>query len=134
MRYFEEIEHTADQAFHVKGRDLAALLENAAVAMQSLAGIRFTAKSPATREVELEAVDRESLLVNWLNEILYLEQTYRLACLRFHVYELSNHHLRARIETQSCDQSYTHIKAATFHNLKIWESSCGLEAEVVVDV
>jgi SHS2 domain-containing protein len=134
MRCFEEIEHTVDRAFHVKGRDLAALLENAALAMHALEGMRFTAKATATREIELEAVDRESLLVNWLNEILYLEQACRLVCLRFQVYELNNHHLRARIETQRCDRSYTHIKAATFHNLKVWESSEGLEAEVVVDV
>lgn len=134
MPSFEEIEHTADRAFRVKGRNMVALLENAARAMQALDGQQAAGTSSATREIEVEGVDRESLLVNWLNEILYLEQTHHLACERFHIDLLGNHHVRARVETWAFDRSYTHIKAVTFHNLKIRESAEGLEAEVVVDV
>ena len=36
---FEEIEHTADRAFRVRGRSLAKLLENAAYAMGALDGL-----------------------------------------------------------------------------------------------
>jgi SHS2 domain-containing protein len=134
MAGFEEIEHVADRAFRVKGRGMADLLENAARAMQALDEPRPAGEPSATREVELEGVDRESLLVKWLNEILYLEQAHQLVCERFHIDELKNHCLRARIETRNCDRSYTHIKAVTFHNLKIRETSEGLEAEVVLDV
>lgn len=134
MLSFEEIEHTADRAFRVTGSDLADLLENAAHAMHALDEVRPAGQPSATREIEVEGVDRESLLVNWLNEILYLEEAHRLVCERFHIYELKNHHLRARVETRQCDRNYTHIKAVTFHNLKIRETSEGLEAEVVLDV
>jgi SHS2 domain-containing protein len=136
MMSFQEIEHTADRAFRVTGRDLTALLENAARAMQALdkdeAGP--TAERLETREIEVEGVDGESLLVNWLNEILYLEQVHHLVCEEFHIDDLKNHCLRARVETRECDRTYTHIKAVTFHNLKIRETSDGLEAEIVVDV
>jgi len=136
MMSFQEIEHTADRAFRVTGRDLMALLENAARAMQALdkdeAGP--TAERLETREIEVEGVDGESLLVNWLNEILYLEQAHHLVCEEFHIDDLKNHCLRARVETRECDRTYTHIKAVTFHNLKIRETSDGLEAEIVVDV
>jgi len=136
MMSFQEIEHTADRAFRVTGRDLTALLENAARAMQALdkdeAGP--TAERLETREIEVEGVDGESLLVNWLNEILYLEQAHHLVCEQFHIDDLQNHCLRARVETRECDRTYTHIKAVTFHNLKIRETSDGLEAEIVVDV
>jgi SHS2 domain-containing protein len=131
---FEEIEHTADRAFRVKGRDMAELLENATRAMQAVDGPRSARESAATEEIEVDGVDRESLLVNWLNEILYLEQTHQLVCERFHIAELDNRHLHARIETRKCDPSQTHIKAVTFHNLQIREVSGGLEAEVVLDV
>ena len=131
---FEEIDHTADRAFRVTGRDMAGLLENAARAMRALDGPRPTTASPATRTVEVEGVDRESLLVNWLNEILYLEQTHRVTCEGFHIDELNDRRLYARIETRQCDRSYTQVKAVTFHNLKIRETSEGLEAEIVVDV
>jgi len=136
MMSFQEIEHTADRAFRVTGRDLTALLENAARAMQALdkdeAGP--TAERLETREIEVEGVDGESLLVNWLNEILYLEQVHHLVCEQFHIYDLKNHWLRARVESRKCDRSHIHIKAVTFHNLKIRETSEGLEAEIVVDV
>jgi SHS2 domain-containing protein len=134
MTSFEEIEHTADRAFRVRGRDMAGLLENAARAMQAVDGPRPARQPTATEEIEVGGVDRESLLVNWLNEILYLEQTHRLICVRFHITELDDHHLRARIETRKCDPSQTHIKAVTFHNLQIREVSEGLEAEVILDV
>ncbi len=131
---FEEIEHTADRAFRVKGRDLSDLLENAARAMQWLDGPRPPGEPSATQEIEVEGVDRESLLVNWLNEILYLEQAHQLVCERFHIDEVKIHHLRARVETRECRRSTTCIKAVTFHNLTIRETCEGLEAEVVLDV
>jgi len=131
---FEEIEHTADRAFRVTGRDLAELLENAARAMQSLDGPVPAGGGATTRDVEVEGIDSESLLVNWLNEILFLEQTQRIVCERFHVHEIKAHHLRARIEARECNESHSHIKAATFHNLKVRQTSEGLVAEVVLDV
>ncbi len=136
MMSFQEIEHTADRAFRVTGRDMAALLENAARAMQALDkdGAGTTAERLETREIEVEGVDGESLLVNWLNEILYLEQAHHLVCEEFHIDELKNHHLRARVEARKRDRSHSHIKAVTFHNLKIRETSEGLEVEIVVDV
>lgn len=137
MMSFEEIEHTADRAFRVTGRDLGDLLENAARAMQALDGVGSAGEPSAARDIEVEGVDRESLLVNWLNEILFLEQTHQLVCERFRIYEiheLNGYHLRARVETRECNESHAHVKAATFHNLKIRQTSEGLEAEVVLDV
>lgn len=131
---FEEIDHTADRAFRVTGRDMVALLENAARAMQTLDGPRPAAEPSATQEIEVKGVDRETLLVNWLNEILYLEQVQGLMCVRFQICELKHDSVRARVETCEGDQNITQIKAVTFHNLKIRETSEGLEAEVVVDV
>ena len=58
----------------------------------------------ATHQIEVEGVDRESLLVNWLNEILYLEQAYQVVCEQFHIDELKDHRLRARVETRECER------------------------------
>lgn len=80
MKGSEEIDHTADRAFRVTGRDMASLVENAARAMRALDWPRAAGKPSATREIEVEGVDRESLLVNWLNEILNLERAHQLVC------------------------------------------------------
>jgi len=80
MKLFEEIDHTADRAFRITGRDMASLQENSARSMRALDGPRPAGKPSAKRQIELQGVDREFLLVNWLNEILYLEQVHQLVC------------------------------------------------------
>jgi len=131
---FEEIEHTADRAFRVRGRDLADLLVNAARAMHELGVAGSAGKTGATRDLEVEGIDPESLLVNWLNEILFLEQKHQIVCEKFQIYELKGYRLRARADTRECPDYHSEIKAVTFHNLKVSNTPAGLEAEVVVDV
>jgi SHS2 domain-containing protein len=130
---FEEIEHTADRAFRVRGRDLGDLLMNAAYAMNALERIP-SAGETSTRDLEVKGIDPESLLVNWLNEILFLEQRDQVVCEKFQICELNGFHLRARVETRKCMDSRSAIKAVTFHNLKISKTAAGLETEIVVDV
>ena len=131
---FQEIEHTADRAFRVTGRNMAELLENTARTIQAVDRPGTMGRILGTRDIQVEGIDRESLLVNWLNEILYLEQAHGLACERFEIIELKDDHLHARVETREYDGNYSQIKAVTFHNLEIRESSEGVEAEIVVDV
>ena len=131
---FEEIEHTADRAFRVQGRNFAELLENAARAMSSLDPLGPSGEPSAVRTIEVEGIDREALLVNWLNEILYLEQTHGEVYDRFRILESSNSHLRARLDCRQSGGWVTHIKAATFHDLTIKQTSDGLEATIVFDV
>ena len=95
---FEEIEHTADRAVRVQGRNFAELLENAARAMSSLDPLRPSGEPSAVRTIEVEGIDREALLVNWLNEILYLEQTPGEVYDRFQILESSNRHLHAQLD------------------------------------
>lgn len=131
---FEEIEHTADRAFRVRGRDLADLLLNAADGMHALERIHSPGERFALYDLEIEGIDAESLLVNWLNEILFIEQQHQLVCEKFQILELNGFHVRATVETRKCNDYQSGIKAVTFHNLKVRKTAAGLEAEVVVDV
>jgi SHS2 domain-containing protein len=130
----EEVEHTADRAFHVHGRNLAELLEHAAQAMVALDPEPPTSERFIRRVIEVEGTDRETLLVNWLNEILYLEQTCHEFYDRFLLSDVSENHLRAQLYGRHLDHSITSVKAVTFHNLEVKKSSEGLEATIVVDV
>ncbi len=131
---FEEIEHTADRAFRVQGATFAELLENAARAMSSLDRLEPSGEPPVVRTIEAEGIDRETLLVNWLNEILYLEQTQGEVYDRFQILEFSDRHLHARLDGRQSGEWVTHIKAATFHDLAIKQTPEGLEATIVFDV
>lgn len=142
---YEEVEHTADWAFQVRGGDLRQLFVNAAQAMfglerasqTSAAGpLARAAISGATVEHELrvEGVDRESLLVNWLNELLYLAQKQCATYEAFDVFEIGDTLLRARVSGRPEGNAHRYIKAVTFHNLGVKQTPAGWEATVVVDV
>jgi len=106
---FEEIEHTGDRAFRVQGRNFAELLENAARAMRSLDPLGPSGTPSAVRTIEVEGIDREALLVNWLNEILYLEQTLGEVYDRFQILESSNRHLHARLDGRQSSEGGARI-------------------------
>jgi len=74
---FHEIEHTADRAFTARGRNLQQLFMHAAQAMFGLQPRSAQGRQQVNREVEVSGLDRETLLVNWLNELLYLSERFQ---------------------------------------------------------
>jgi SHS2 domain-containing protein len=134
MWSFKEIEHAADRAFRVRGHDLAELFTNAALALASVQAAIGNEAGATAREVEVTGIDREALLVNWLNEILFLQERHRETYSRFEVLSISEQQLRARLHGVPLVTARTLIKAVTFHGLELRHSDRGWEAAVVVDV
>ncbi len=131
---FREVEHTADRAFTVRGRDLAELFALAARALCAIQGQPTNTQETVSREVEVSGVDREALLVNWLNEILYLQDINKESYSRFQVIAISETVLRASLHGEPNASIRRSIKAVTFHGLKIEWLPDGWEATIVVDV
>ncbi|MGC8879414.1 MAG: archease [Anaerolineae bacterium] len=136
MRSFEEIEHTADIALRVRGRDLRELLVNAALGLGTLLTDRTDAPAEATqtRQVEVEAFDPESLLVGWLSELIYWAEKDRFVAHEVEVQAVSPTHLKATCTGSCAPELRHHIKAVTYHNLQIIQTDHGLETTVVFDV
>jgi len=80
----ERIEHTADLAIRVTGEDLPDLFANAAAALFDL-----MAGPPAAvdrrHEVVVESIDRECLLVDWLNQLIYMHEVNEETYTRFEI-------------------------------------------------
>ncbi len=132
---FEEIEHTADRALRIYGSDLQELLLNAAGGMNSLLDTECNACSrPEEKSVELEAIDAESLLVEWLSELAYWAETAMLVFHKFDLHSVSPTHVKATIHGSRVAKLENHIKAVTYHNLEIVQTDEGLTATVVFDV
>ncbi len=133
MKAFEEIEHTADLAFRAYGRDPAELFANAARGMFTLQGGGLP---PPERErrVAVEGVDRESLLVNWLNELLYLQERHGEVYSEFKIEEMAATKLRARVRGGVREEMRRRIKAVTFHDLQVKQTPEGWQATLVLDV
>ena len=132
---FEEIDHTADRALRIYGSNLAELLLNAAQGMNSLMVSKHRPCAEAqVKFVEIEAMDTESLLVDWLSELAYWAEMEMLIFHEFEIEIVSPIHLRARLYGTRTTQLEKHIKAVTYHKLDIVQMKKGLVATVVFDV
>ena len=132
---FEEIEHTADRALKIYGRNLEELLVNAARGLNSVMGAdEDLSSTPTTKSIELYALDAESLLVEWLSELAYWAEAEMLVFSKFDLQNVSPTHVKALIYGNRVSQMEKHIKAVTYHNLEIIKTETGLEATVVFDV
>ena len=134
MRTYEEIEHTADLAIRAYGRDVSELFANAAHGMFALMAEPSLEGPARERGVSLEAMDRESLLVDWLNELIYLHEVEGETYYQLAIETLSSTKLEAHVTGGPTKSKIKAIKAATFHNLAIEETVNGLVATIVFDV
>ena len=131
---YEQLEHTADLALRIAGRDLRTLFANAAYAMFSqLVDLKSIALD-RERHVTVDGLDHVSLIVNWLNELLYLHEITGDVYAVFEIETLSPHKLNATVRGGTSSEVHTVIKAATYHGLEIKETADGLTATIVFDV
>ncbi|MBL7183430.1 MAG: archease [Anaerolineae bacterium] len=131
---FEEVEHTADLAIRVYGRDMSDLFANAAYGMFALMAEPSLEESACQREVSLEATDYEGLLVDWLNELIYLHEVEGETYYQFAIEILSPAKLKAHVTGGPTRSKTKAIKAATFHELEVVKTDKGYEATIVFDV
>ena len=86
------------------------------------------------KSIELQAVDAESLLVEWLSELAYWAETEMLIFKKFRITDVSATRLQATVSGGKAAELEKHIKAVTYHNLEIIQTPKGLEATIVFDV
>lgn len=130
----EEIEHTADWAIRVRGSNLAELFVRAARGMFGLMVGEREIEVSIERTIALRAFDAETLLIGWLNELLYLNEIHREAYVDYHIEAISPNSLEATVRGGLAEGQGEHIKAATFNELAIRHSDEGFETTIVFDV
>lgn len=87
-----------------------------------------------SRRLELRDLDYESLLIAWLNELLFLHERENLGFDEWDITDLGPQHLLATLRGAALQAGEKDVKAATYHNLSIVATAEGLEATVVLDV
>src|SRR5574340_1061330 len=126
---FEVLEHTADVGFRAFGSTLEDLFANAALAMLSIAGEPSDAEPREQYELEAEGGDLESLLVNWLSEVLWWYDGRRIAFQGFRITHLNPAGMRATGFGEPLDPARHRtriiVKAVTYHRLQIAPSGGG---------
>jgi SHS2 domain-containing protein len=135
MFRYEEIEHTADVALRVHGKNLKELLKNAAFGMTDfLCEKKFLSDDYTEELIEIRADDVEGLLVEWLSELAFLVEVKSFVFQRVEILTISETYLKANVYGKFASELKVHIKAVTYHNLKIVETENGFEATVVFDI
>ena len=92
------------------------------------------AAGPSVERVSLEAYDREALLVDWLNELIFRAETGRKIFSEARIEQIDDRSLAAEITGRPAPLGRTFVKAATFHGLRIEEVPGGLSASVLLDI
>ena len=134
---FEIVNHTADVGIIAYGADMNQAFANAARALFSLITELDDVDEILHRDTELTAPDEESLLVEWLNELIYLFDVENILFKRFDITQLNNTRLKARSYGEKVDSSKhklkTGVKAATYHMLKIDKANV-CQVQVLFDI
>ena len=134
---FDIIDHTADIGIIVHGKDLGETFANAAHAMFSLVADLSNVNESICHEIEASADDIEGLLVEWLNELIYLFDAENIIFKRFEVTDITTTELKANGYGEKLNPSRHRlkmgIKAATYHMLQV-EKGDGFTARVIFDV
>ena len=134
---FELLNHTADVGIVAYGENLSQAFSNAAKGLFSLITELDSVREVVSRDIALGSPDKESLLVEWLNELIYLFDTEYLLFKRFEVTILGDHELKARCYGEKVDSSRhslkTAVKATTYHMLSVAKDN-GYKAQVIFDI
>jgi SHS2 domain-containing protein len=131
---FEFLDHPGDLKLRAWGRNLEELFANAATGMMTFLFGTDVADAPPyrTETIEMEAPDREALLVDWLSELLYRATSEYHAYMGFRIRELTATKLKATV-TAAAAEAVEDIKAVTHHELSVREREGGWEATIVFD-
>jgi SHS2 domain-containing protein len=139
MKAFEFIDiTTADVAFIAYGKNLNELFANAALAMFEVMINTKQVEKKEEEKVYVEGHDLESLMFNWLNELLYVSDSKNLAFSEFDVkIDEKNFKLEAVCKGEEVNpqkhETRTVVKAATYHQMKIWKEDVW-KAQVILDI
>lgn len=133
---FTELSHTADVKIQVSAPTLEALFSDACGAlMQVMYG--KDRKGGNTREITLHADNNESLLVDFLSEVLFISEVDGLVFSRADI-TISREELHAVLDGEPFDPSRhaggTEVKGISYSGLSISHDTNGYMLDILLDV
>ncbi len=138
MKRFEILDHTADIGIIVYGGDLKSLFENAGEAFFRLITDLKKVRLRTERKIEIGGESLERLMVDWLNELLYLHDVENLLFKRFRVESVGEAGLKAKVNGEIFQEGVhvikTEVKAVTYHQLEVRQGKGGWRARIIIDL
>jgi len=117
------------------GTTLAEAFGQAALGLAEILAVRVDGPGE-WREVTASAADTGGLLVDFLNQLVFLHETEEVGFARIRVTEATETDLRAEMEVVplTAEPQGPPVKGATFHQLRVDRSPDRVEARVYLDV
>ncbi|MDR2944798.1 MAG: archease [Methanosarcinales archaeon] len=144
---FTYLDHVADTKFIAYGGTIEKVFENAALATLSVIADISTIHPETAFEIELETAGKESLMVDFLSELLYIFDAEETVLGAVYVKAAGTKKdesgddiwfISAVVSGEPIDSAKqnfkTEVKAVTYSGIRIEETSAGFEAEVVLDL
>jgi SHS2 domain-containing protein len=138
MEPFRTLEHTADVGFEAFGSTREEVFTNAARALMNIIVDLDTIEPREAVVLQISGPDPESVLVNWLSEMLYLHDAEGWLFQDFEIQTLHDTSLSALARGEkfqrSRHQAKLLVKAITYHQLTLERTPQGWRAQVYVDI
>ena len=135
---YETFEHTADLGLRVRAINLPELFADAGRGLTSMIVADLDeVRLVEEHRVQIDEIDRDYLIFDWLSELLYLYESKHLLLRDFDV-QLTSSGLTAIARGEPLDlQRHVvdhEVKAITYHELKLQPTADGWLLEVIVDI
>jgi riboflavin kinase/FMN adenylyltransferase len=132
--FWRELEHIADWAIEVRGDSRRQLFARAATAMYALQDADPAQPITLARAVSASAGSSAELLVAWLNRLLLSQEIGGELYTRFEIHAISPLGVLGTAYGYSGAPSHTAIKAVTYYDLDVTQSSAGWTGRITFDV
>ena len=131
---FKILSHLADVKIQIFGKNEKELFLNALLAMAEIQKGEISGEKKK-RQVKVQSVDLNGLLVDFLNEVLYLGQVNKEIYSDIEFEKFSDKELKGTLFGQKVKSLGEDIKAVTYYDLKIkQEEDKSWTAAVIFDI
>jgi SHS2 domain-containing protein len=137
---FEYFEHTADVMFKAYGKTLEKAFENSALATFHVMTDTEKVKAVLNKSISVKGHDLKALLYNFLEELLFLLDTefFLLSKVKgLKIDKIGKEYVLSTLVSGDLAASYsTHgdVKAITYNEMEIKETTGGCTIQVVLDI
>ena len=136
MKSFRILEHRADLKIEANGKSEEEVFINMALAMQDFLKIEpeEDLTKPINKKISIKSIDKESLLIDFLNEINFYIEAEKIFFTNFEFEKLLENELSADLKGFNYKSIAKNIKAATYNDTKIFQENENWKAIVLFDI
>ena len=135
MKEYEILTHPADLKIKIKGKGKEELFLNALKGMADSQKAEIKNKEKVKREIKLNSLDLPALLVDFLNNALYLSQVNKESYFDVRFEKFTDTEIEGELIARKAERFGEDIKAATHHDMNVGMSKEGIwEATILFDI